>query len=103
MAVDHAQKTKFARVGPHVKLNCHLCHPGRAASQKLPTPCSGCHRGDDVHGGALKGGCETCHDGDTWKSGVNFDHDLGSFPLLGLHVVVGCGQCHTSRSFAGAV
>ena len=49
---DHAQKAKFALLGSHAKLDCHACHTGRAATQKLPTDCAGCHRGDDVHGGA---------------------------------------------------
>lgn len=99
---DHALKGKFALVGAHAKLDCHSCHTGRVATQKLPTDCAGCHRGDDVHAGALKAGCDSCHGAESWHDDVRFDHDLGSFPLLGMHVVVGCGQCHASRAYAGA-
>lgn len=98
---DHAQKTKFALVGAHAKLDCHTCHTGRVSTQKLPTDCASCHRGDDVHAGALKGGCDSCHGTETWRDDLRFDHDLGSFPLLGMHVLVGCGQCHASKTFAG--
>jgi hypothetical protein len=102
VAFDHAQKAKFALLGSHAKLDCHSCHTGRVATQKLPIDCAGCHRGDDVHGGAQKAGCETCHDNDNWRVVANFDHDMSNFPLLGMHVVVGCGQCHASRAFVGA-
>jgi LSD1 subclass zinc finger protein len=98
---DHAAKTKFALLGSHARLDCHACHTGTLATQKLPMDCAGCHRGDDVHAGAQKVACDTCHGNDSWRDDLHFDHDLGNFPLLGLHVVVGCGQCHASRAYAG--
>jgi hypothetical protein len=98
---DHAHKTRFALLGRHAKLDCHTCHTGRVGTQKLPLDCAGCHRGDDVHGGAMKAGCETCHGNDSWREDIRFDHDLSKYPLLGMHVVVGCGQCHASSAFAG--
>jgi len=98
---DHLEKTKFALLGSHAKLDCHACHTGRVSAPKLPTDCAGCHRGDDVHGGALQVGCDSCHNNESWRDDLHFDHDLTDFPLLGMHVVVGCGQCHASRAFAG--
>jgi hypothetical protein len=98
---DHAAKTKFPLLGRHARLDCHACHTGRLATQKLPMDCAGCHRGDDVHAGAQKESCDTCHGNESWRDDLHFDHDLGSFPLLGLHVVVGCGQCHASRAYTG--
>jgi len=98
---DHAARTKYPLSAAHSKLDCHTCHTGRVATQKLSSDCAACHRGDDVHGGALKGGCESCHSADSWRADRHFDHDLTKYPLLGMHVIVGCGQCHASRSFAG--
>jgi hypothetical protein len=98
---DHARRTKFALLGSHARLDCHSCHTGRVATQKLGTDCASCHRGDDVHAGSIKAACDSCHGVDSWRGELHFDHDLSDFPLLGMHVMVGCGQCHAARSFAG--
>jgi hypothetical protein len=99
---DHAAKTKFALLGVHAKLDCHICHTAVAASQKLAKDCVGCHRAEDPHGGKVKGGCDACHGQKTWRSDIVFDHDLTAFPLLGLHRVVSCAQCHTTQAFGRA-
>jgi hypothetical protein len=98
---DHGGRAHFALEGRHAALDCHTCHTARVVEQKLPTECASCHRGDDVHGGALRTGCDSCHTPEGWTKGLQFDHDLGNFPLLGMHVLVGCGQCHATRGFAG--
>jgi hypothetical protein len=97
---DHAAKTHFALVGAHLALDCHTCHTAVAATQKLATDCVGCHRSEDPHGGKLKGGCETCHGQTSWRGDLAFDHDLSEFPILGLHRVVSCAQCHATEAFA---
>ncbi len=102
VSFDHTRDGKFALVGKHADLDCHTCHTARVATQKLGTTCAGCHRGDDVHAGALADGCDSCHTTDGWRSDIRFEHELTDFPLLGLHAIVGCGQCHASRAFAGA-
>ena len=94
-AYDHKA---FALEGAHAQLDCHLCHSGVVGKQKLPTDCAGCHRADEPHGGSLGKACETCHSTTSWAH-VNFDHDLTDYPLLGLHVVATCGQCHTNQHF----
>ncbi len=99
---DHAAKTKFALQGAHAKLDCHTCHTAAAASQKLAKDCVGCHRAEDPHGGKVKGACDACHGQKTWRSDVVFDHDLTAFPLLGLHRVVSCAQCHATQAFGRA-
>ena len=73
--------------------------PPSIATQKLAKDCAGCHRSEDPHGGKLKDGCETCHGQQTWRSDIVFDHDLTDFPLLGLHRVVSCAQCHATLAF----
>jgi hypothetical protein len=98
---DHAGRHKFALDGAHAKLDCHTCHTAVAKEQKLPQDCAGCHRADDVHGGALSSGCESCHNSVRWSEN-RFDHDLSSFPLVGLHVVVTCAQCHETQRFNDA-
>jgi hypothetical protein len=99
---DHAARHKFALVGAHAALDCHVCHTATASEQKLGTQCASCHLVDDVHGGALGRACETCHNSTRWAEDVRFDHDLTAFPLVGLHVVVTCAQCHDSQRFKDA-
>jgi hypothetical protein len=101
VSFDHARDGRFPLVGQHDKLDCHACHTARVSLQKLPTDCASCHRGADVHGGAQRASCDSCHVADGWREELHFDHDLSSFPLLGMHVMVACGQCHASRSYAG--
>lgn len=105
---DHAAKTKFALRGAHAKLDCHACHTAAVAVQKLPTDCAGCHRSEDPHGngpaqhGQPLGRCDSCHGETAWSKEITFDHDLTTFPLLGLHRVADCAQCHATLAFARA-
>ena len=97
---DHA-RFHFELEGAHAGLDCHACHTGIAQTQKLGSDCASCHRADEPHGGTLGKRCERCHAQTKWKD-VTFDHDMTGFPLLGLHVVVTCGQCHTTQRFKEA-
>ena len=99
---DHAAKTKFALLGQHAKLDCHACHTAGVKTQKLGSDCVSCHAAQDPHAGALKGGCDSCHGNEAWRQDIRFDHDLTDFPLLGMHVLVSCAQCHASKAFKGA-
>jgi hypothetical protein len=99
---DHAARDHFPLVGAHAKLDCHACHTAPTATQKLAKDCIGCHRSEDPHGGKLKGGCDRCHGQNSWSADIAFDHDLTDFPLVGLHRVVSCAQCHTSMAFEQA-
>jgi hypothetical protein len=101
VAYDHLTKHKFALLGAHAKLDCHTCHSGEAA-KKLPEDCEGCHRSESPHAGKVTGKCTDCHGQNTWRTGVKFDHDLSQFPLLGLHRVVSCVQCHSTQAFGAA-
>ncbi len=99
---DHAGRHHFALEGAHEKISCYACHSARIETQKLPKDCASCHRSEDPHGGKLKGGCDSCHRVQSWKTGIVFDHDLTNYPLLGLHRVASCAQCHASLAFTGA-
>jgi hypothetical protein len=101
-AFNHLERAKFALEGAHVNIDCHACHTGVLKKQKLDTQCGTCHRADDVHGGALGINCEQCHGSYKWNADLGFDHDLSTFPLVGLHVVVTCAQCHTSQEYKNA-
>jgi hypothetical protein len=96
---DHAAKAKFPLLGAHAKIDCYACHTAVVASQTLAKDCAGCHRSNDPHGGRLEGGCETCHGESSWARDVVFDHDLTRYPLLGLHRIVSCAQCHSTLAF----
>ena len=98
---DHLARFKFPLEAAHASLDCHACHTSVAKTQKLPSDCATCHRADEPHGGTLGKQCEQCHSQVRWND-VTFDHDLTRFPLLGLHVVVTCGQCHLTQKFKEA-
>jgi len=99
---DHDRDTKFALAGKHNKADCHACHSAVVGKQKLGVACNSCHRAQDVHGGKLGANCEQCHQPEGWRVDIAFDHDLSSFPLVGLHVAVPCAQCHNNRAYQGA-
>jgi hypothetical protein len=99
---DHAAKTRFALLGAHAKLGCHTCHTAEVSKQKLGTGCLACHRASNPHGAKFSTSCDSCHSQQDWKSDISFDHDLTHFPLLGLHVVVSCAQCHRTQAFTAA-
>jgi hypothetical protein len=95
---DH-DKTKFPLRGKHQKVRCDTCHRGSLYQAKLGTTCHGCHAPDDVHRGQLGTRCERCHNENGWRAKVFFDHDLTRFPLIGLHAVVPCEQCHPTAAY----
>ncbi|MFI4889381.1 MAG: cytochrome c3 family protein [Steroidobacterales bacterium] len=99
---DHAGKHKYPLDGAHAKIDCYACHTAVAARQKLPKDCAGCHRSEDAHAGKLQGACDACHGQKTWRSDIGFDHDLTKYPLLGLHRVASCAQCHATEAFSAA-
>ena len=99
---DHAARDHFALLGAHAKIDCYACHSAPVATQKLPKDCAGCHRSEDPHGGKLKGGCDACHGQQSFRTGLVFDHDLTKFPLLGLHRIVSCAQCHATMAYQAA-
>ncbi len=99
---DHLARTRFALLGVHAKLDCHVCHTANVETQRLGTQCVACHRAANPHGAKFATACDTCHGQQDWRSDISFDHDLTSFPLLGLHIVVSCAQCHRTQAFGDA-
>lgn len=99
---DHLGRHRFALHGAHQAIDCHACHVAPVKQQKLGTDCVSCHQAGSPHGIAFASACDSCHVVDGWQQGIRFDHDLTDWPLLGLHAVVGCGQCHVSKAFRDA-
>ncbi len=97
---DHLARTGFALGGAHRKLACDGCHKGSLQAD-LPADCEGCHVKDDPHAGAMVA-CADCHDAGSWSQDVRFDHEFTSFPLLGMHRLAACEQCHASQAFQEA-
>lgn len=96
---NHDKKTDFPLRGKHKKLSCSYCHKGKTEKEELDTACIGCHKKDDVHQGKQGKKCNTCHNEKGWRDNVFFDHDLSSFPLIGMHAAIQCEECHLTSVY----
>jgi len=103
---DHDKKTDFPLHGKHKKVTCNQCHKGNLyhdetrTKDKKTTTCIDCHKTDDVHKGKQGDKCDSCHNENGWHDQVVFDHDLTSFPLIGMHAASQCEECHLSATYA---
>ena len=96
---NHDRDTSFPLAGGHAKIACADCHADPAFKDRPGKTCAACHAPDDAHGGRLGRDCERCHNETGWAAEIFFDHDLGRFPLVGLHVAVPCEECHRDQAF----
>ena len=96
---DHERDADFALQGAHGSLACTNCHHGVLGQETLSRKCSECHSESDLHDGQLGDRCESCHSSKSWTRDLTFDHDMTNFPLLGMHVVASCEDCHEDRRF----
>lgn len=99
LTFDHNRNTDFDLDGKHSTLTCESCHQTGTQNVKLETSCIACHESDDVHKGQEGRQCDSCHNSTGWREQVQFNHDLTSFPLLGMHAVANCESCHESKAF----
>jgi len=99
---DHDASTEFPLRGAHREARCNQCHMGTSGDARVDRRCASCHVSDDVHRGQQGTSCGDCHGEDAWGQDVFFEHDLTDFPLLGLHAVTGCEQCHATLRFKDA-
>ena len=97
---NHLHETGFPINGRHEKLACTQCHTG-ALTDSLPRDCGSCHAADDPHKTSEMQVCATCHITDNWNTINHFDHNFTDFPLVGLHQIVPCQNCHIGNQFAG--
>jgi len=96
---DHTQSTKFPLSGKHKKTACSDCHKKQVYQTKTSTVCYACHKQDDTHKGSQGKKCDQCHVDTGWQDKVAFDHGLTRFPLIGLHALVACGECHVNKQY----
>jgi hypothetical protein len=96
---DHDKKTDFPLHGKHKKVTCSACHKGDLYEDKLSIKCIDCHKKDDAHKGKQGKNCDSCHNEKGWHSNVQFDHDLSSFPLIGMHAATQCEECHLTAEY----
>ncbi|MFA9389573.1 MAG: hypothetical protein ACERKD_07185 [Prolixibacteraceae bacterium] len=100
---DH-QKTDFALVGKHARVECKKCHEQEIIkkdtiqrfTREVPNSCTVCH--EDIHKGKFGKNCLECHNQESFHQVSNlndFDHTKTNFPLLGQHQAVKCAACHT--------
>jgi len=103
---DHS-KTRYPLTGAHAQVACEKCHfapgpgqPVQYSNMKFQN-CIDCHA--DPHHGSLQGTCESCHNTSSWKSVTmsqdQFDHSKTKYPLVGVHMKVGCTDCHPKGDF----
>jgi hypothetical protein len=98
---DHQRDAGLELHGRHAKLDCVACHWSGVEKRETARVCIDCHGGDDAHKGELGRRCDSCHGEDDWTT-VRFDHGLARFPLIGLHAVVPCEECHLTAQFKQA-
>lgn len=103
-------KTGFELKGAHAKKDCKDCHkpafikdPRLKAKTEtymgLNKQCLTCHA--DYHKGKLSPNCSNCHNFESFKNVINFDHSITKFPLVGKHKTVLCVKCHKTRIIDG--
>ena len=99
---DHTRDTHYRLTGKHADATCADCHTGNLYSETLSTRCYDCHKVDDVHHskeGSENRLCARCHNENGWRKKVAFDHDITPFPLIGLHAITPCEECHPNANF----
>ena len=94
---DHAKTSDFALLGAHKEVRCDSCH--MSGEVEVQSDCGSCHAPDDIHYGGLGVACETCHSDQTWSEKIRFNHDLTDFPLLGMHAIATCDNCHAGGQY----
>lgn len=99
---EHNRDTHFKLLGRHISLQCASCHKDNSGKMKIDASCYSCHRKSDTHKSQQGIKCELCHNENGWKEEIKFDHDLTDFPLIGLHAVTSCTECHLSLAFKDA-
>jgi len=97
---DHDKETDFPLLGKHKELSCSYCHKGKIEKDEMKKACVECHKKDDVHQGKQGKKCNNCHTEKGWHDNVFFDHDLSSFPLIGMHAAIQCEECHLTSVYS---
>jgi hypothetical protein len=95
--------TGYVLEGQHKVVDCKECHSPNFISNRdikkrentflgLDQKCLSCHT--DFHQKTLSSDCIACHNMDSFKPVLNFDHDNTDYSLIGKHLSVDCIECH---------
>ena len=102
---DH-NDTHFPLKGAHEELSCDNCHQTYRVDLSLsefdPNNCATCHASDDPHKSGLGDSCNSCHSTASWSKDIRFNHDFTGLPLMGMHAVVQCEECHRNGVFTNS-
>jgi len=94
---DHSS-TNMPLVGQHKEINCRMCHTTLVFSdEKAKKECVSCHT--DIHSQTVGNYCDKCHTPNSWiVNTITEIHQQSRFPLLGVHTMTECQQCHLSET-----
>ena len=95
---EHDRDTKYKLTGKHKKAQCFSCHKSNVYKKRTSSKCVSCHKADDVHKAKVVIDCAECHGTGGWSKKIMFDHDMSAFPLIGLHAITACDDCHLSKA-----
>ena len=95
---NHNTETDFPLTGMHKEVKCESCHRV-SVTEKLPGDCYSCHKHGDPHAGKMGEKCSRCHNTHGWRKKLFFEHDITRFPLIGMHAVTACEECHISQVY----
>jgi len=92
---DH-DNTSFKLSGQHKNVSCINCHQSLVFSN-AKDDCGSCHK--SIHQNSVSPECSSCHTTRTWLiPNINEIHERNRFPLVGVHAIVDCAQCHAKFS-----
>lgn len=88
--------TKYPLRGMHEKVACTGCHV-KPVFTDVGKDCANCHA--DFHRGQFGANCAQCHTVNGWQVSVQqISQHFNRFPLLGMHAVVQCDECHKNAA-----
>jgi len=88
--------TNFPLEGGHASTDCRLCHEA-LVFEETNTACISCHT--DLHNMTVGSDCARCHSVENWLvDNITELHQDNGFPLLGIHALSSCTDCHISES-----
>ncbi len=92
---DH-NTTSFELEGTHKQTDCKKCHSSLIFDEAL-SQCSSCH--EDVHNMLIGDDCARCHTSKSWLvDNIAEIHEENGFPLIGVHSILSCDECHLSET-----
>ena len=100
MPIDNSKfnhnNTEFSLVGQHENVDCRLCHESLVFSE-ADVDCKSCHI--DPHKQTVGFDCARCHGVENWAvDNIAELHNENGFPLLGMHALSNCAECHLNES-----